>query len=67
MVRHSLKNLHEIPTGIYLLKFNNRNTKKRSETCSNLTTDTQKRRQWRRSDFFIVNFEHILHLFLLFG
>ena len=27
---------------------------------------TPEQRNWRRSDVFIVNFEHILHLFLLF-
>ena len=27
---------------------------------------TPERRQWRHSDVFIVNFEHILHLVLLF-
>ena len=36
---------------IYLLKVNNRNTRKRCEICSGV---------------FIVNFEHILHLVLVF-
>ena len=27
---------------------------------------TPERRQWRRSGIFIVNFEHILHYFLVF-
>ena len=27
---------------------------------------TPEQRQWRRSGVFIVNFEHILHLLLLF-
>ena len=49
-------------------------------TCSNLTTETIKqgvkcsklaikipeRRHWRRSGIFIVNFEHILHIVLVF-
>ena len=48
---------------VYLFKFNNRNSRKRYETCSKLTKIPE-RRQWRRSDVFIVNFEHILHLFL---
>ena len=42
---------------IYLLKVNNRNTRIRCEKCS---------RQRRRSGIFIVNFEHILHLVLVF-
>ena len=46
--------------GIYLLKVNDKNTRKRSEICSKLTIKTPERRQWRRSGIFIVNFEHIL-------
>ena len=37
---------HECPAGIYLLKVNNRNT--------------------RRSGIFVVNFEHISHIVLVF-
>ena len=55
-----------LPAGIYLLKVNNRNTKTRCEICSKLTIKTQERRQWRRSGVFIVNFEHISHLVLVF-
>ena len=56
------------PAGIYLLKVNNRNNRKRRETCSKLTIRTTERRQWRRRRFsvFIVNFEHISHLSLVF-
>ena len=43
---------------IYFFKFNNRNTRKRYETCSKLTIKSPKR--------VIVNFEHISHLFLVF-
>ena len=39
-----------IPTGIYLLKVNNGNTRTRCEKCSKLT----------------INFEHISHLVLVF-
>ena len=39
------------PAGIYVFKFNNRNTRTKCEICSKLT---------------IVNFEHILHLVLAF-
>ena len=54
------------PASIYLLKFNNRNTRTRCEICSKLTIKTPERRHWRRSGVFIVNFEHILHLVLVF-
>ena len=53
------------PAGIYLLKVNNRNTRTRCEICSKLTK-TPERRQWRRSGIFIVNFEHISDLVLVF-
>ena len=46
---------------IYLLKVNNRNTRKSYEISSKLTIKTPER---RRSGVFIVNFEHISHLFL---
>ena len=48
--------------GIYLIKVNNRSTRSRCEICSKLTTKTSERRE----DIFIVNFEHILHLDLVF-
>ena len=54
------------PAGIYLLKVNNRNTRTRCEICSKLTINTPERRHWRRSGVFIVNFEHISHLALVF-
>ena len=34
--------------------------------CSKFTMKTPDRRHWRRSDIFIVNSEHIPHLFLVF-
>ena len=40
-----------IPAGNYMFKVNNRKTRKRCEICSK---------------FFIVNFEHISQLFLVF-
>ena len=48
---------------IYLFKVNSRNTRKNFEICSNLSV---KASEWRRSGVFIVNFEHISHLFLVF-
>ena len=64
--RFSLHVLLPIPAGIYLLKVNNRNTRTRCEICSKLTINTPERRHWRRSGVFIVNFEHISHLVLVF-
>ena len=48
--------------GTYLLKVYSRNTKTRCEKCSKLTMKTPD----RRSGVFIVNFEHISHLVLVF-
>ena len=49
-----------------MLKVNNRNTRAMSEVCSKLTIKTPERHDWRRSDVFNVNFEHISHLVLVF-
>ena len=51
---------------IYLFKVNNRNTRKRCEICLKLTIEIPERRHRRRSVVFIVNFEHISHVFLVF-
>ena len=40
-------------------KFNNRNTRATCEISSKLTIKITERRQWRRFDVFIVNFEHV--------
>ena len=50
---------------IYLFKFNNRESRKKCEISLQLAIKTPERRQWRRSGVFIINFEHISHLFLL--
>ena len=42
--------LSTIPEKIYLYKFNNRNTRRRYEICSELTIKIPKRCQWRRKD-----------------
>ena len=55
-----------LPVRIYLLKLHKRNTRIKCDICSKLTIKTLARRQWRRSEVFIVNFEHILHLTLVF-
>ena len=54
-----------VPANIYLFKINNRNIRKRCEIYSNLTMKTPERDQ-RRSRVFIVKFECISNLFLLF-
>ena len=54
------------PSGNYMFKFINRNTRTRCEICSKLTIKIPERRHWRRSGIFIVNFEHISHLALMF-
>ena len=59
--RQSCSHVLKIPAKICMFKVDNRNTRKKSEICSELTIKTPK-----RSVVFIFNFEHILHLFLEF-
>ena len=54
-----------IPTGIYLLK-SIQNTRTEGEICSKLTIKTPEWRQWYCTDVIIVNFNHILHINLVF-
>ena len=54
------------PVRIYILKVNNRNTRIRCEICSKLTLKIPEQCQWRRPGIFLVNFEHISHLALVF-
>ena len=49
------------PAVIYLLKVNNRNTKTGCEICSKLIIKTPERLR-----VFVVNFEHISYLALVF-
>ena len=49
------------PSGNYMLKGNNRNTRTRCGICSKFTINTL---ELRRA--FFVNFEHISHLVLVF-
>ena len=55
-----------IPVGIYMFKVNKRNTRTECQIYSKLTIKTPGRRQWCRSGVFIVNFEYIPHLVLVF-
>ena len=65
----SLKNIKAwniywtFPAGIYLLKVNNRNTRTKCEICWKLTIKAPER---RRSGAFIVSFEHISQLVVVF-
>ena len=54
------------PAGIYLLKVNLRNTRKSCKICSKLTIKKPEQQQWCRSGVFIVNFEHISRIALVF-
>ena len=54
------------PGRIYLLKVGNRNTRTRCEICTKLMIKTPERCQWFCSDVFVVNFEQISHLVLVF-
>ena len=56
----------KFPAGNYMFKVNNRNTRTKCEICSKLTIKAPKQSHWRHSDGFIVNFEHILDIFLFF-
>ena len=49
-----------------MFKVNKRNTKTRREICSKITIKTPERHQWRCSGVFIVNFERISHLIIVF-
>ena len=54
--------------GIYLFKVKHRNTKKCAKCFQSVQSfiKTPEQPQWRRSSVFIINFEHISFLFLLF-
>ena len=62
----SINNEQVVSIGIYLLKVNIRNTRTKCEICSKLIINTPERRHWRCFGVFIVNFEHISHLVLVF-
>ena len=55
-----------ILAGICLFKVNSRNTRTWCEIYSKLIIKTSERRQLPRSCVFIVNFDHISHLVLMF-
>ena len=60
ILKKILRLLTEYQTNTWLTKvFNNNNTRKKCEICSNLTIKTPERRQWGHSNVFMINFEHI--------
>ena len=50
----------------YMFKDNNSDTRTRREIYSKSTIKTLERHYWRRHGVFIVSFEHILHLVVVF-
>ena len=60
------ESISSYPANIFLFKVHNKNTRKICEICLKLTIKTPEWRYWRCSGVFIVNFEHISHLFLMF-
>ena len=58
-----LENTNFFLVNIYLFKVSNKTTRKKCEICLMLTIKTPEQ---CHSDVFIVNFEHTLHLFLVF-
>ena len=54
------------PVGIYVLKVNNSNTRTMCEICSELTRNTPEQRYQGRSGVFIVNFQQISPIVLVF-
>ena len=54
------------PAGIDLFKMNNRNTRVMYKICSELTKKIPEQCQWGRSRVFIVKFEQILQINLVF-
>ena len=55
-----------IPVVNYMFKVNDRNTITSCEICSKLIIKTPERHHWRHFGVFIVNFEHISHLYLVY-
>ena len=57
-VNHNTANIYLVKVTIEALE--------KCKLCSKLTIKTSERSHWRRSDVFIVNFEHVSHFFVLF-
>ena len=63
---NEITNSKQYPASNYIFKVDNRNTRRRCEICSKLIIKIPERRQWRFSGIFIVKFEHISYLVLVF-
>ena len=59
-------NIPPFPAGNYMFKVNNRITRPKCEICSKLAIKIPERHHWRHSGIFIVNFEQISHIVLVF-
>ena len=55
-----------VPAGNYMFKVKNRNNRTSCKICSKLTIKSKEQGQWRRSGVFVVYFEHISYLGLVF-
>ena len=64
-VSEALKNSMKLES-LYAFKGDKRNTRKRCEICSKLKMKTPELSQVLLSSVFIVDFEQVLHLFLVF-
>ena len=58
---------YSIPAVSYLSQVSNRKSRTMCEICSELTVKTSKRCQLYRFGVFIVNFEQISHIVLVFA
>ena len=56
---------NKYPADIYLIKFNNRNNRKRCEICSKLTIKTSEQRNV--NDVVLVHISHLFLVFLLYS
>ena len=65
VMKCSWVSVKHISAGNYMFKVKNKNTRTRRKVCSKFTIKTPKR-YWRRSGIFIMNFEHLSHLALIF-
>ena len=64
--RVNLSAMKLIPSRQLHVKVKNRNNRTRCELCSKITIKIPERHHWHCSRIFIVNFEHILHLVVVF-
>ena len=56
----------DYPSSIYVFKVNNKNTLTVCEIFSKLTIKTPEQCHWRRSGVFIVNFEQMSYIVIIF-